>query len=179
MSVAFTDLLFVLSWESAVHVARKHAWHRPSCCPLFPGCRAHLYNTSHPCFSHQGSPSVSRRCCIFSEWARNKSYKCSHTASFPNTGFTDSLVTICQIWSVQSSRRFWLYTMLFEVLFFLFVFFLFFFIFFLIHFGFFYSQKWNLGFKDWKNSTEMGSLQKIRTVNFLSVLYFTLVSGKW
>lgn len=62
--------------------------------------------------------------------------------------------------------------MLFEVLFFLFSFFS-------IQFGFSYSQNWNLGLKYWKNSTEIESLQKTRAVNLLSVLDFTLVSGKW
>lgn len=107
MSVAFIDLVFVLSWESAgtCLCSQKTCLALAELLSPLPGRRA-----MHPCFSHQGSSSASRRRCVFSEWAKKESYKYSHTASFPNTGCTDSSVTICQIWSVQSSRKIWVYT---------------------------------------------------------------------
>lgn len=107
MPVAFIDPVFVLSWESAgtCLCSQKVCLALAKLLSPLPGRRA-----MHPCFSHQGSSSASRRRCVFSEWAKKESYKYSHTASFPNTGCTDSSVTICQIWSVQSSRKIWVYT---------------------------------------------------------------------
>lgn len=167
MSVAFTDLLFALSGEPADNCpCSQKAWlAQDKLLSPLPGCRAHLYSMSHPCFSHQGSSSVTR-CCIFSEWARKESYKYNHTASFPNTGFTDSLVTICEIWSVQSSRKVWVYTTLCCLkCSFLFLF-SFMFCFVLNTFCFLLQSKERPGLEVWKKQHRNGELTKNQSREF-------------
>lgn len=173
MSVTFINLSFVLSRESTgICPTQPTGVSDIGLADIHPSLGTEPIRTTratHTHFWRQGSFSASRGCCVFNQWARKESYKNSHPTSVPNMSFADSLVTICQIWSVQSSREVWVYTTVCGLKCSSAFFFKYNLVSFIVK-----SETWAWNVE--KNSAVVESLYKTGVVNFLSVL--TLLSDR-